>query len=92
LIRRWRAADPETLHWAQWDDAFALFHQPSGKTHFVNAATARLLRELLREPRELDAIVDLLAPGVSADELAEIRIATQEQLWRLEDLGLVDLL
>jgi PqqD family protein of HPr-rel-A system len=90
LIRRWRAADPETLDWVSWNGEFVLFHRRSGKTHFVNGATASLLRDILREPCDLDAIVARLAPGASGDEYAEIRAATLEQLWRLEELGLVE--
>lgn len=90
MIRRWRAADPDTLDWVSFDGEFVLFHRPSGKTHFVNEATALLLREILREPRDLHAIVARLAPGVSSEERDAIRASTLEQLWRLTELGLVE--
>lgn len=67
-----------------------LFHKPSGKTHFVNAATAHLLREVLREPRELAAVVPLFSQDPTGNDHEEALEAALDLLWRLEDLGLVE--
>ena len=71
-------------------DRFVLFHKPSGKTHFVNDATAHLLRTVLQVPRDLDGIVAQLAPDCPAEEYETISASIQEQLSRLEELGLVE--
>jgi PqqD family protein of HPr-rel-A system len=76
------------LDWARWDDGQVLFHLPSGKTHFVNADTVRLL-EILRVPRNLDEIVRQLWDDVLPQELEEVRGEAFELLLRLADLGLV---
>lgn len=49
-VRGWRAAPAGQFVWAHWGDGHALFHRPSGKTHFLNEAGASLLRELLAAP------------------------------------------
>jgi PqqD family protein of HPr-rel-A system len=66
-----------------------LFHKPSGKTHFVNAATAYLLCELLQKPQPLGAVVALFAPSPE-DEDGESVGAVLDLLRHLEDLGLIE--
>jgi PqqD family protein of HPr-rel-A system len=77
---RWVAAAPASLDWACWGDDCVLFHQPSGKTHFINAPTAQLLRALQASPLTLDEI----CARVELDEAD-----AHELLWRLDELGLV---
>jgi PqqD family protein of HPr-rel-A system len=87
---RWRAADPRTLDWAVWDSECVLFHLPSGKTHLVNLATHRLLADLLHTPLDLEQIEAGLGADWPAEERESLRAGTQELLWRLEELGLVE--
>jgi PqqD family protein of HPr-rel-A system len=86
---RWRSVAPDTLDWVEWDGEFVVFHEPSGKTHFLNAATARLLRELLGEPQYIGQVVAALSAGQDEADQQTIRETTEEMLLRLEDLGLV---
>lgn len=89
---RWRSADPQQLAWASWDGGHAVYHRPSGKTHFVNAATALLLERILIHPTGLEAACVALAGsqhGADAgidDRFMRDVVAT---LLRLEELGLV---
>jgi PqqD family protein of HPr-rel-A system len=80
----------DELVWAEFGTDFVVYHRPSGKTHFFNAATALLLKEVLVEPRSaLEAAQDL-AERQAADATAEFLAAVQHSLEHLEYLGLVD--
>ena len=88
---RWRAALPESLVWADYGPDFALFHRPSCQTHFVNAATALLLQDILIQPMDAAGASQALAdaaqdPGSPAELLDYVTAI----LHRLEELGLVD--
>lgn len=85
---RWQATPAEDLVWVQWGPDYALFHRASGQTHFVNAATAFLLREVLTRPASLADITDALSahPGQVAPEFAT---QIDDLLARFEILGLV---
>jgi PqqD family protein of HPr-rel-A system len=85
---RWQSTDPALLDWASWDDGQALYHLPSGKTHFVNTDTVRLL-EILRVPRHLDEIVTNLWGDVPPQDFEEVRGEAFGLLLRLAELGLV---
>ncbi|HEY8506703.1 MAG TPA: HPr-rel-A system PqqD family peptide chaperone [Steroidobacteraceae bacterium] len=87
--QRWRAVSSDELIWAVWDDAYIVFHRPSGKTHFVNESTWLLLTDLLREPRELPAVVEELARLRHLEVNEELRAQIWELLLRFEHLGLV---
>ncbi len=87
---RWRAVPQSDLDWAQWGGDFAIFHRSSGLTHFVNASTALLLKEILVEPRGAESASRALAArqGVAADEPFSSQV--RGLLLRLAELGLVD--
>lgn len=85
---RWQSADPALLDWASWDDGQALYHLPSGKTHFVNADTVRLLA-ILRVPRNLEEIVTQLWDDVPPEDFEAVRAEAFDLLLRLAELGLV---
>lgn len=70
----WRASPAEHYSWASWPDGEVLYHRPSGKTHFLNASGAELLRQLLAAPGQ----------SFEADD------ALLELLLRMEALGLVE--
>jgi PqqD family protein of HPr-rel-A system len=87
---RWQAVATDALCWAHFGDKWALYHRPSGKTHFVNDATVWLLRDLLTQPLTIAEVTPLLLASASQLEQVEIRATTGELLLRLEELGLVE--
>ena len=52
----WRASPVEDIAWVRFDDEYVAYHRPSGKTHFLNAATHRLLTDLLVEPASVATV------------------------------------
>jgi PqqD family protein of HPr-rel-A system len=67
-----------------------LYHRGSGKTHFLNAASKHLLRDVLTAPKTAAEAAEALArrEGVAAEPaLVAVVIETLEQL---DHLGLID--
>ena len=88
----WYVPFPDELMWASWGgDAYVAYHRPSGKTHFLNAASYVLLSELLREPLDVDAVARQMALPEGGDEAASARNREQFEalLNYLEQIGLV---
>src|SRR5687768_489363 len=86
---RWRAGQPDDLVWSRMDDAFIVYHRPSGKTHFLNAATADLLAQVLATPRTARSAADELAAREDAAVDSDFIRAVAESLVQLEHLGLI---
>lgn len=86
----WRCADPAHCIWADWDDLGVIYHRASGKTHFINAATAFLLEELAARPLTVDAAAQALAAAQESALSDEFRAEVEGTLLRLEELGLID--
>lgn len=87
---RWRRIDPADLSWVSWDGAYAVYHRPAGKTHFVNAATALLVSEGSREPFDAAQACALLAAADGPATDPSFQQDVVATLMRLEELGLVD--
>lgn len=87
----WRSAAAADCVWADWDGDYVLFHRPSGRTHFVNAATAVLLQHVLAEPKNVeDASLELAASWPDGySHSPALRRHVEELLVRLEELALV---
>lgn len=86
----WCAGRAQDLVWAQLGDDYVVYHQPSGKTHFLNSATAVLLKHVLIQPKGAVAAAEDLAAreGAAGDDAFFAVVA--ESLVRLEHLGLVE--
>jgi PqqD family protein of HPr-rel-A system len=85
----WRsnAADCE---WANYGNNYVVYHRPSGKTHFLNAAGYRLLTEILTSACQTATIAAKLAEN-NAGELGTLKAEdVHDMLIRFEYLGLVD--
>jgi PqqD family protein of HPr-rel-A system len=67
-----------------------LYHRLSGQTHFVNAATALLLRQILLEPIDAKSAGRALASAHEAAESADLIDQVAAILHHLEELGLVE--
>ncbi len=87
---RWQRADSAGWLWSTWDDQHVLFHRPSGKTHFLNAAAVFLLEEVLGEPSTISAATETLATARNVTADNELRDDVTEMLLRLEELGLIE--
>lgn len=87
---RWRAVAQHEFAWANDGGAPVLYHRRSGQTHFVNAATALLLREILLEPKNAGEATAALTAAQAP--LADAGLCGQVEaiLLRLEELGLVE--
>jgi PqqD family protein of HPr-rel-A system len=85
----WRSNAADCL-WANFDDHYVVYHRPSGKTHFLNAAGHRLLTEILTSACQTATIAAQLA-GNEGGELGPLNPdEVREMLVRFEYLGLVD--
>lgn len=87
----WRRADAAQCAWAGWDDELGvIYHRPSGKTHFVNAATVFLLEQLLDAPQSAESATKALAAASGRAADAALLDEVEGTLLRLEELGLID--
>jgi PqqD family protein of HPr-rel-A system len=80
--------------WANYPDSYAVFHRPSGKTHFLNAAGYHLITKILERPGDTASIAAQLAAAAAAavaEEPSPLNIdEVHAMLVRFEYLGLVD--
>ena len=89
-IRRWRARSSDEIVWACFDEDYVAFHRPSGKTHFLNSASYRLICEILIEPRDFDAIIGEFISDEFNGDLAAYAAQMRTMLDHLDNLGLVE--
>ncbi|HJR71883.1 MAG TPA: HPr-rel-A system PqqD family peptide chaperone [Gammaproteobacteria bacterium] len=86
----WRARPADEVVWLALDDDYVLYHRGSGKTHFLNAASKYLLRDVLTTPQTAaDAAAALARHEGVAPEPAFVTVVT-ETLEQLDYLGLID--
>ncbi len=83
---RWLAAPAAQLAWLRFGEDAVVYHRPSGKTHFLNAASAQLIGEVLAQPRSARSAAMRLADGEVDDAYVE---TVAGLLQRLSELGLV---
>ena len=86
----WRARSPDETVWAHFGEDFIAFHRRSGKTHFLNAASHRLICEVLTEARDINAIVGEFVTNEHGGNLAGYGNQMRAMLDHLENLGLVE--
>lgn len=86
----WRARSPDEIVWAHFDEDYVAFHRPSGKTHFLNAPSYRLICEILTEARDLDAIIGGFVTDENDSDPAAHVGKMRAMLDHLENLGLVE--
>lgn len=86
---RWRSVPDTEIVWVTWNDDYIAYHRPSGKTHFLNAASFDLLAKVLREPCDVDGTLHELARLRGAEPDPAQRSYLAGLLVRLEQLGLV---
>lgn len=87
---RWSSVDPDQLLWNGWNDEYVVFHRPSGRTHFLNAASAVLVRELLVSPKTSEDVVQSFPPPDLPSDPNAYHDEILALLERLEHLGLIE--
>lgn len=88
--RLWRSVDPDQLLWNGWDDEHVVYHRPSGRTHFLNAASAALVQYFLVEPRSTQAVAMSFPPPDGPADSPEHHEEIALLLARLEHLGMIE--
>jgi PqqD family protein of HPr-rel-A system len=80
------------MHFVHWGEQSVLFHEPSGRTHLLNAAMVELLTRVLREPRTVEeAFRELVGNDPpEPDEEIESQYRVRDALLWLEELGLIE--
>ena len=86
---KWRSCPADECIWVPLDGEFVVFHRPSGKTHFLNAASELLLNDILAEPQDIDSILETFGATVAEQDASAYSERMTDMLRRLEDLGLV---
>ncbi len=89
-VIKWRSRSSAEIDWFDVPPDFIAFHRPSGKTHFLNAASKVLLTELLTLPRDIGEILEVFPSDEDDDEAHRHIIGMQKLLAHLEALGLIE--
>jgi PqqD family protein of HPr-rel-A system len=87
---KWRNQSPGDVVWAVFGDEFVAYHRPSGKTHFLNAASHLLICDILHEPRNFADIADAFALSETVKHPEGYFEEMKSLLNRLEALGLIE--
>ena len=87
---RWIAKSAEDLVWARLDEDYVAYHRPSGKTHLLNGASHRLLRETLTTPLDLSTVVRETLDSPDGDPVPSLLGEMESLLEHLERLDLVE--
>jgi len=86
---KWRQGPSNDCVWSDCGDGFVVYHRPSGKTHLLNDASSRLLRELLQKPMDLATIAAEFEPGQAESPSDDYLERMASMLRRLDQLGLI---
>jgi len=89
LSSKWKAKDAGSLLWERWGDEYVVFHIPSGKTHFLNAAGALVLEILGRQDSDVAHLAAEIGRRASTAVDDTLMAQIQQSLVRYEQLGLV---
>lgn len=87
---KWQSCPRDEITWAKFDNDFVAFHRPSGKTHFLNAASYALLNDVLIEAKSLSVILEMFAAEDTEDNADGYVEQMKELLIRVEALGLIE--
>lgn len=88
---RWRVADPALVS-RQWtgEDEAVVYSPRSGDVHLLNAAAHALLLAVSAEPQSSEQLAAHLADAAGRPADDELRLAVDESLARLDELGLIE--
>jgi len=85
----WRVDRPDELVWASFDSGAAVYHRPSGKTHFLNASSVAMLELLQVGPADAAEVCAAIGGSSAADPLAEHILQVSDVLRNFERVGLI---
>lgn len=87
---KWQSSPTDSIVWTRWeDDQFIAYHRPSGITHYLNAASAALITELLVEPADAVSVARAFEPATGDSDWDEHLDEIFAMLVHLEHLGLI---
>ena len=86
----WRSRAPHEIVWFDIAPDFVAFHRPSGKTHFLNAASKLLLTDTLIESANLPFILDAISAEPADERDEDFPQQMIAMLEHFESLGLVE--
>ena len=86
----WRSRSPDDIVWAVFGNDYVAYHRPSGKTHFLNAASQLLICDILTKTTPLSEIADKFASEATDGHADAYLEQMRAMLDRLEHLGLVE--
>ena len=87
---KWGVISPDDILWTGKGDDWVAYHRPSGKTHFLNAASRLLITDLLAEPASLPELLEAFGIPAGRDDTASEVAGMRSLLDRLVDTGLVE--
>jgi len=85
----WQTKSPDNLSWHQWNEAFFIFDEQSGQTHFLNELAAYSVRFLSGTVTSAEALYRAILSQYAIEEDPALLKAIQTTLGRLDELGLV---
>ena len=87
---KWQSPPSDAIVWTRWADGqFIAYHRPSGITHFLNAASAALITELLVEPSDAATVAHPFESAKGDSDWDEHLEEIAAMLVHLERLGLI---
>jgi PqqD family protein of HPr-rel-A system len=88
---RWQSIAADLYIVAEYNDEFAVYHRPSGKTHFLNAAGIELIANILTSPQTVEAAAIELARRRTQEAPPDTEFvrAVADTIARLRQIGFV---
>lgn len=85
----WRTNHFETLLIENWDEEYTVFQPDSGKTHFLNQMSMKMLIYLDQKPATLEEISAYLAVQFQQEPDHDFQRNIEKVLYHFDTLGLV---
>jgi len=86
----WRSVNFSSLMIEEWNEEFTVFQPDSGKTHFLNLMSMRIISSLNQSCASTEAIGQLIARQFQLTFNEDFSSHIHEILRRFETLGLIE--
>lgn len=87
---RWRVSSDEPLKIRYWDGDYVVYNPLSGKTHFLEIVSGRILELIIAESPPTDRIYTMIATFLDLDIERPVVEAVDNHITLLEQVGLVE--